>query len=182
MIPKVHSGDRPLSRLRDFDKLRETLQSSQLVTSTPGVSLSPTPHGGLFTFIDPKRIRWVYVVGIDEADMIVCKEAVPVPGGDVVYDNNHILVVPMAPGYTIDHFFPFVIEGPQPVATDRACKIEGGRIATDNRMLLVTPVDVDQLCEPCGTQAQAERGLAVGTSATSSAATQADCPGCGGGI
>lgn len=149
MIRRLRKGDRPFRSLHDWEELRNSMRSNTLATSTAGVSLAPTPRGGLFTFEDPLRTRWVYVVGLREDGKILAKEAVSTPVGDVVYDDNHIVAVSPAPGYTVEHFALFVIDGPQPAATDRACKMEAGRIVPDFRMLLIEPAAVEDLCEPC---------------------------------
>lgn len=140
-------------------------RSLAIFSVTPGLDLNRTSGGTLASYKDPLRLRWVFVIGFD-GNVVLCKEGRRGASGWSVGTTNHSIIRANFPnGYTVEHFTFFQIgmrrnpetgeleDDPdwdgQPAATDLMCKIEGGLIVPDYRMLLVEPAAVEDLCEPC---------------------------------
>ena len=134
----------------DWSELSSIVIGASMTSGQPGMNISRSSQRTDIHFAYPARAFWCFVRKInEESGEIIVSEARPTPSGTWRIWEGDVVATRPAPNYTIEHFEHFVIVGPQPVPEDRSVMFIGGYVVPDFRMLLVEPVDVEELCEPC---------------------------------
>jgi len=148
---KVNDHGQRINRL-DWREMDGLVGGAEVTSGQPGAYVSRSSAGTNLHYSDPAMPWWGFLRSIN-GDVLIVSHATRAPGGRWWMESHVERVLP-APNYTVDHFEFFVIDPEanlgDPSETDRAVLVIGGFAVPDFRMLLVEPVDVEQLCEPCG--------------------------------
>jgi len=125
---------------------------SAVGSSQPGMSVNQSSQGTELHFQDPAMPWWGFVREVLE-DVLIVSQATRGSTG-TWWMESHVSRIHPAPNYTVEHFEHFWVDPAanhgDPSETDRAILVIAGFAVPDFRMLLVEPVDVEDLCEPCG--------------------------------
>lgn len=142
-------GHRQRLGRQDWGELSSSVTGAEMTSGQPGATLSRSTQGTNYHFRDPDMPWWGFVRLIDwDEEAIIVSPARRAPGGLWLMDDGVSRLHP-APNYLVEHFEKFVIGSGGLEPTDRAVIVIAGYAVPDFRMLLVEPVAVEELCEPC---------------------------------